>query len=171
LTRARAVAASLAVLLAASCAGTPPPPAAPKEAADGREDACARLLEAEDTRTFDPSLFAGAARSSDPGVRAKAALAAGRLKDPEAASLLPALLGDADPSVRRSAAFAAGVSGDPKLVGPSIAALADPDPGPAALAAEALRACWQPIERAAAGLRRYWFVPRPSRLFFRASLP
>jgi len=64
LTRARAVAASLAVLLAASCAGTTPPPAAPKEAADGREDACARLLEAEDTRTFDPSLFAGAARSS-----------------------------------------------------------------------------------------------------------
>jgi cyclophilin family peptidyl-prolyl cis-trans isomerase/HEAT repeat protein len=138
LTRAHAAAASLAAFLAVSCAGTPPPSAPSKDAADAGTDARARLLEAEDTRTFDPSFFGRAAASPDPGLRSRTALAAGRLKDPEAAALLPALLGDPDPSVRRAAAFAAGISGDPKLVGPCVAALADPDSGTAELAAEAL---------------------------------
>jgi cyclophilin family peptidyl-prolyl cis-trans isomerase/HEAT repeat protein len=113
-------------------------PAPPKEAADERVETHARLLAAEDSRTFDPALFGGAAASPDPWLRSSAALAAGRLKNPEAITILPALLSDPDPSVRRSAAFAAGVSGDPKLVDVAILALSDPDPATAAFAAEAL---------------------------------
>ena len=125
-------------MLAAFCAGPPVAPSPPKEAASDRAETYARLLEAEDRRTFDPALFGRAAASPDPWLRSKAALAAGRLRDPDASALLPALLRDPDSSVRRSAAFAAGVSGEPRMVGVSVEALSDPDSATAAFAAEAL---------------------------------
>jgi cyclophilin family peptidyl-prolyl cis-trans isomerase/HEAT repeat protein len=71
-------------------------------------------------------------------VRAKAALAAGRLRDPAAGPYLAALLRDTEAPVRRAAAFASGISGDPHLVKPLAVSLTDPDDGTATQAAEAL---------------------------------
>lgn len=103
-----------------------------------RVETFARLLRAEDTRTFDRDLLSGAAASSDPWLRKKAALAAGRIRDPEATTLIAGLLRDPDAAVRRAAAFAAGVSEDRRLVPPLIRALADPDAATALAAAFAL---------------------------------
>ncbi|HEX7613866.1 MAG TPA: peptidylprolyl isomerase [Thermoanaerobaculia bacterium] len=92
----------------------------------------------EDRRAYDPLLTGRAAVSPDPWLRAKTALAAGRLKDPAAAVYLPVLLADPDAGVRRAAAFGAGVSGDARLVRFLAAALRDSDEETAANAAEAL---------------------------------
>lgn len=98
----------------------------------------ARLLAMEDGRAYEPLLTGHCAMSDDPWLRAKTALAAGRLKDPEASVHLPALLVDEDPAVRRAAAFAAGVSRDPRLARLLARALEDPRPEVAAAAADAL---------------------------------
>src|SRR5262245_54823187 len=65
---------------------------------------------AEDQRQFAPVL-AGALTSSDPALRARAALAVGRLQDSTTVSALTPLLTDARPEVRREAAFALGQIG------------------------------------------------------------
>jgi len=98
----------------------------------------AGLLRMEDRRAYDPLLAGRAAVSPDPWLRAKTALAVGRLRDPAAALYLPVLLGDPDAGVRRAAAFGAGVSGDARLVRFLAAALGDSDSETAANAAEAL---------------------------------
>ncbi|MEO8587415.1 MAG: peptidylprolyl isomerase [Acidobacteriota bacterium] len=98
----------------------------------------AALLRMEDRRAYDPLLAGRAAVSPDPWLRAKTALAVGRLGDPAAAINLPVLLVDSDATVRRAAAFGAGVSGDARLVRFLAAALGDSDPETAANAAEAL---------------------------------
>ncbi|MGA7991156.1 MAG: peptidylprolyl isomerase, partial [Thermoanaerobaculia bacterium] len=92
----------------------------------------------EDRRAYDPLLAGRTASSPDPWLRAKTALAAGRLRDPDASVVLPPLLIDAEPSVRRVAAFAVGVSGDARLVPLLGKALSDPEAEVAAKAAEAL---------------------------------
>lgn len=98
----------------------------------------AKLLAMEDRRTYEP-LFAGrCAVSRDPWVRAKTALAVGRLRDPEASVHIPVLLRDPDPLVRRAAAFGAGISGDARLVRLLVAALGDTTPEVAAACAGAL---------------------------------
>jgi len=103
-----------------------------------RLETVAKLLRAEDTRTFDRDLLSSAAASSDPWLRKKSALAAGRIRDPEATELIAGLLRDPDAAVRRAAAFAAGVPAEPRLVPPLIRALADPDAATASAAAFAL---------------------------------
>ena len=126
------------VLLAASflagCASAPPPGGSPAERIETR----ARLLRAEETRTYNAELFGRGAASPDPEIRRQTALSAGRLREASAGALLPRLLADPDPAVRRAAAFAAGLSGDRSLVAALSAALADADPGSAANAADAL---------------------------------
>ena len=92
----------------------------------------------EDERRYDPLLTGRAASSPDAWLRARTALAAGRLRDPDASPYLPVFLLDPDPSVRRAAAFGAGLSGDRRLVRFLVKALADPDAETAANAAEAL---------------------------------
>jgi cyclophilin family peptidyl-prolyl cis-trans isomerase/HEAT repeat protein len=138
LRRARLAAAWLSACLAVSCGRPPERTAAANEAEDPRTRSYARLLESEDSRTFNEALFRHAAASPDPWLRSKAALAAGRLRDREASALLPPLLRDAEAVVRRSAVFAAGVSGDRTLTAAVVLALTDPDPVTAANAAEAL---------------------------------
>jgi len=133
--RARSAGLSAVVLLSAGtvfgAAG------APGRAAD-RIETFAKLLRAEDTRTFDRDLLSAVAAAGDPWLRKKAALAAGRIRDPEATDLIAGLLRDSDAAVRRAAAFAAGVAEDPRLVPPLIRALADPDAATADAAAVAL---------------------------------
>ncbi len=103
-----------------------------------RIESFARLLGMEDRRAYDPLLAGRTAVSPDPWLRAKTALAVGRLKDPASVLFLPVLLKDVDASVRRAAAFGAGVSGDARLVKFLAASLGDPDSKTAANAAEAL---------------------------------
>lgn len=98
----------------------------------------AKLLRAEETRTFDPDLFGAAAASPDPWLRKKAALAAGRLRDPGATETITRLLRDPDAGVRRAAAFAAGLADDRRLVLPLVRALGDPDMGVSVSSAFAL---------------------------------
>ncbi|HKC23581.1 MAG TPA: peptidylprolyl isomerase [Thermoanaerobaculia bacterium] len=92
----------------------------------------------EDRRFYDPLLVGRASASPDPWLRAKTALACGRLKDSDAGPFLPVALDDEEPAVRRAAAFASGISGDARLVRFLVAALADTDAETAANAAEAL---------------------------------
>ena len=133
----RAAAALLASLLG-GCASAPPEAGPARGSYGERLGLFAGLLQAEDTRTFDAALFYRAAASPDGWLRGKAALAAGRLRDPSASALLPPLLTDGNPEVRRAAAFAAGVSGDRSLAGPLAALLGDSDGETADRAAEAL---------------------------------
>jgi cyclophilin family peptidyl-prolyl cis-trans isomerase/HEAT repeat protein len=124
------------VLLLAGGAAFAPVTASP--ATFERVETFAKLLRAEDTRTFDRNLLSGAAASPDPWLRKKAALAAGRIRDSGATELIAGLLRDPDAAVRRAAAVAAGVSEDRRLVPPLVRALGDPDAATAVSAAFAL---------------------------------
>ncbi len=134
--RRAAAAALLAALAGCLTFGAEPGP--PKGTYRERLHGFSRLLAMEDRRAYDPLLAGRTASSPDPWLRAKTALAAGRLRDPDATIVLPPLLIDAEPSVRRAAAFAAGVSGDARLVPLLVKGLSDPDTLTAANAAEAL---------------------------------
>lgn len=131
-----AAAAALGVLAGCLTFGAVPGP--PRGTYRERLHGFARLLAMEDRRSYDPLLVGRTASSPDAWLRAKTALAVGRLRDPDAVVALPALLIDAEPSVRRAAAFGAGLSGDARLVPLLVKALADPDAATAASAAEAL---------------------------------
>lgn len=109
--------AALALLLATACGGRPDIPAGPSPRpavqldSDGAR-ALALLLRMEDTRTFDPALAEGLLESGSDEVRARVALAAGRLRDPAATPLLLRAATDSSEWVRGRAAFALGQSGD-----------------------------------------------------------
>jgi cyclophilin family peptidyl-prolyl cis-trans isomerase/HEAT repeat protein len=96
-------------LLALIVAGGAAPVAAQTPA---RDSVLVDLLAAEDARSFDSVLVGAAVRHPDPLVRRRAALAAGRIRDPRATPLLLPLLQDARPSVQADAAFALGLLGD-----------------------------------------------------------
>jgi hypothetical protein len=72
-------------------------------------DAEPRLVALEDRRAFEASTLEAAAASPDAAVRARAALAAGRIGDERASAVLSGLLADRASDVRESAAFAAGI--------------------------------------------------------------
>jgi cyclophilin family peptidyl-prolyl cis-trans isomerase/HEAT repeat protein len=76
-------------------------------------EAAATVLQAEDARSFDPIVFASAARHASPLVRSLAALGMGRIGDPAALDFLLELLRDPDSTVTRDAAFALGLLRDP----------------------------------------------------------
>lgn len=131
--------ALLAALLALTgCLRFGQPAGAPHGTYRERVEIFARLLREEDRRIFEPVLTGRAVSSPDPWIRAKAALAAGRLRSPAAAPHIVVLLHDPDPAVRRAAAFAGGISGDTRLVPQLAESLRDSDAGAASLAAEAL---------------------------------
>ncbi len=113
-------------------------PGPPKGTYRERLHGFAGLLAMEDRRSYDPLLAGRLAASPDPWLRAKTALAAGRLRDPDASILLPPLLTDPEASVRRAAAFGSGLSGDARLVPIVARSLRDADAATAANAAEAL---------------------------------
>ena len=89
-----------------------------------------------------------AAAGSTPELRARAALALGRIGDERAVPSLRRLLGDSSPEVRRSAAFAVGILNDstpsPALAGDLAPLLSDPDASVAAWAAWSLSALGLP---------------------------
>jgi cyclophilin family peptidyl-prolyl cis-trans isomerase/HEAT repeat protein len=75
-------------------------------------DVLAGVLAAEDARRHDRLLFQEAARHQEPIVRRHAALAMGRIGDPDAAPALIELLSDPDSAVLEEAAFALGLLAD-----------------------------------------------------------
>ena len=70
------------------------------------------LLSLEDRRAFDARVLEAAVASTQADVRARAALAAGRIGDDRGAAPLRRLLEDPVAEVRTTAAFAAGVLRD-----------------------------------------------------------
>ncbi len=154
-----ALGAVIVSVAAGSSMGCPPPKPRPASApalaptpaseasrhADADAGAVASLAEAEpglvaleDRRAFEASTLEAAAASPDAAVRARAALAAGRIGDERAAVVLSGLLADRAPDVRASAAFAAGILGDPAMSRALVPLLSDPDEKVAARAAWSL---------------------------------
>jgi cyclophilin family peptidyl-prolyl cis-trans isomerase/HEAT repeat protein len=101
-------------------------------------DAEAALLELEDRRAFDASVLQSAARSSDPVIRARAALALGRIGDARGRPMLESLLADPAPEVQASAAFGSQILGDATLTAELIPLLSSRDAAVAGAAAKAI---------------------------------
>lgn len=99
----------------------------------GRPNLFDKQIAARDVKTL-------VARLDDqlPGVRADAAEALGRLKEPSATARLKALLSDPEPSVRRAAAVGLASLGDQGISQEFVKALLDPSAKLVAGAAEAL---------------------------------
>ena len=97
-----------AAALAIGACSSLPAPSVVGGARRARVEAVAHLLEMEDRRLWDAPLATAAAGSADAVLRERAALAAGRVRPDDAATLLARLLSDREPRVRRGAAFAAG---------------------------------------------------------------
>ena len=93
---------------------------------------------AEDQRRWTDGELRGYLSHAQPAVRARAALAVGRLQDTTSVSALVPLLGDGVPAVRREAAFALGQIGHRSARAALEGALADRDPETVVLAIEAL---------------------------------
>jgi cyclophilin family peptidyl-prolyl cis-trans isomerase/HEAT repeat protein len=107
-------------------------PAPSARATEGQRTApirrLAQILRAEDRRVVDDALI-DAAGDGDATIRARAALALGRIADPRERDRLESLLADdEDAAVRASAAFALGVAGDRAAAPALVAAAEDPEP-------------------------------------------
>ncbi len=100
-------------------------------------EAQAALLELEDRRAFDEPLLAALARSGEPGIRSRVALALGRVGDSRGDGLLSGLLRDGSPEVRSTAAFAASLAGG-RLGSELVPLLSDPDAAVAGSAGKAI---------------------------------
>ncbi len=100
----------------------------------------APLLAAEDAREYQVDLFARAVVAPDSLVRRIAVLAAGRIGDHRATSILLPLLSDPDSTVRVATAFALGLLRDSVAVQPLIDRLTGQPPLDAPTAAEAVTA-------------------------------
>ena len=142
-----------AALLAAAtqfqCAGAAPPAGAPRSVPPppasaprfaSLDDAEAALVAVEDRRAFDQGVLASAATSADPAIRARAALAVGRIGLDRGESILVPLLADKSPEVRAWAAFGCQLVGDPRLTSDLLPLLSDADARVAAAAAGAVGA-------------------------------
>ena len=117
-------------------ASTPAPTPIPARAFASLAEAEPALLALEDRRAFEAATLDAAASARDAAVRARAALALGRIGDARASAALRRLLADGSPEVRASAAFAAAILGDQGLSDALTPLLADSD------AAVAARAAW-----------------------------
>jgi cyclophilin family peptidyl-prolyl cis-trans isomerase/HEAT repeat protein len=144
--RARSLAVAVLVVLAAVRCGTAPPaaeapvirPSAPVRTFAGAAEAQAALVELEDRRAFDASTLESAARSTDPAIRSRAALALGRIGDPRGRPLLVVLLSDSSRDVQAAAAFGSQIFGDPTLTSDITPLLASGDAAVVAAAAKAV---------------------------------
>jgi cyclophilin family peptidyl-prolyl cis-trans isomerase/HEAT repeat protein len=97
-----------------------------------------RILEMEDTRSTGGGELDRLLRHREPGIRRRAALAAGRIGEPSLVPTLLDLMNDSEVEVRQMAAFALGLVGDPAAVDRLVAALGDSQPIVRGRAAEAL---------------------------------
>jgi HEAT repeat protein len=107
----------LCLLLVAGCGARVVAPAGPVplpsvHLTETDVDELAALLHMEDSRALDTALVAGLIARGSPEVRARAALAAGRIGTPAATPLLLRAIVDADAGVRTRAAFALGLHAD-----------------------------------------------------------
>lgn len=89
-----------------------PEPLPPLQLSATEVHALAELLRMEDSRAFDTPLVSRLLSAASPEVRARAAVAAGRVGTPAATPLLLHALDDADSGVRARAAFALGLHAD-----------------------------------------------------------
>jgi cyclophilin family peptidyl-prolyl cis-trans isomerase/HEAT repeat protein len=112
-----------------------------------------RILELEDSRSTGDGEIARLLRHPEPGIRRRAALAAGRIGDSTLVPDLLDLMNDQEVEVRKMAAFALGLAGDPAAVERLVAALADSSAVVRGRAAEALGRIGDP--RAAAEVARF----------------
>jgi len=96
------------------------------------------IAEAEDRRDWASGKLAAALRDADPAVRARAALATGRLQDSTSVGALLPLLADRVAVVRREAAFALGQVGHRSARAALERSLSDADAGVRENAVEAL---------------------------------
>ena len=103
-----------------------------------RIEKMARLLAFEDRRSLGDGELDRYLADPDPGLRRRAALAAGRVGDPASLPTLIQRMNDAEPEVRQMAAFAMGLIGDKQAVERLLASLLDPEAVVKARAAEAL---------------------------------
>lgn len=111
------------------------------------------ILEMEDTRSTGAGALQRLLRHPEPGIRRRAALAAGRIGDTALVPGLLDLMNDQEVEVRKMAAFALGLVGDPAAVERLVASLADSDPLVRGRAAEALGRIGD--RRAAADIARF----------------
>ncbi len=123
---------------APSGAPAAPPRGAPRFASAA--DAEAALVELEDRRAFDAGTLSAAASFPDPAVRARAALAVGRIGDDRGASIVRPLLADKAPEARGMAAFANQLLADPTSTPDLLPLLSDADTSVSAAAARAVGA-------------------------------
>jgi len=107
-------------------------------AAETRGARLARILQLESERRSGGQELSRYLQDPEPGVRRRAALAAGRIADPESVGTLLPLLTDLEPEVRLVAAFSLGLIGDAAAGEHLVAALQDHDSRVRARAAEAL---------------------------------
>ncbi|HEX2191056.1 MAG TPA: HEAT repeat domain-containing protein, partial [Longimicrobiaceae bacterium] len=132
--RIPAVPVLLAAALSACAAATPGAPArsaaslapARQLATDAELDAAADLLMMEDRRQLDLATLEAAAASPNPELRRRAALAAGRIRDPRGLPTLVRLLADPDTAVAATGAFALGILGDTAAV-PALVPVVTPE--------------------------------------------
>jgi cyclophilin family peptidyl-prolyl cis-trans isomerase/HEAT repeat protein len=107
--------AALALLLAVG-----PRPLPAQQADEALVGQLARLLAASDARVFDAAALRDGVAAANFDVRRQAALAVGRIGDPQGVDLLVPLLTDTAESVRAAAAFALGLLKDPRGIEPLI---------------------------------------------------
>ncbi|HUP90532.1 MAG TPA: HEAT repeat domain-containing protein [Longimicrobiales bacterium] len=112
---------ALALSACVPAATKAPLPVAPLDAS-----ILAQLMQSEDLRTYDATTFDRIALNANDVIRAQTAMAAGRIGDRAATSLLINMLRDASPRVRSAAAFAIGELGDTSVA--AITALNVPIP-------------------------------------------
>jgi cyclophilin family peptidyl-prolyl cis-trans isomerase/HEAT repeat protein len=132
----------LALLLAALVLTGAPPAAAISAALRA-------IAIAEDRREWNDGVLSGQLASSDAAIRARAALAVGRLQDSTTTGALIPLLQDADAAVRREAVFALGQIGHVSAREALEQSLEDPDREVAQHAIEALGKVADPRSTAA----------------------
>jgi len=121
-----------------------------------RMEILARILVLEDSRSLGDGSIQSFLQNDDPGVRRRAALAAGRIGDPLVIPLLVPRLKDPEVEVRRTAAFALGLIGNTEAGPALLGALEDADAATRGRASEALGRIGQPsaAREIAAAFRR-----------------
>jgi len=123
-----------------------------------------RIVALEQARSAGSGELERYLSDSDASVRRRAALAAGRIGDPQQTVAVANLLNDRQPELRQMAAFALGLARDRGAIAPLRSALSDADPGVRARAAEALGRIGDPATAEDVARMLLAALPRGARL-------